>query len=136
MRRQGSPWDDEYVRDEYVRRELQENRRFREFMYRWFEAFVFVVVFLGGSLSLYFAYRTDSTFWQTFLLSLAANLIVFVLLFWIFQYFLGRQPGSEVINDFPYRNALIIDQNAEMTESSHVSPEYASHRKARQRQRS
>lgn len=66
----------------------------REEMNRRTERLVFVFVLVGGVIMLIIAFFVVNNYAQSLLLNLGSNLVVFVSLFGIFQYFAERQPGS------------------------------------------
>lgn len=67
----------------------------RQELNRHHERVVFVIVFIVGiGLLTASAFVLDG-YWQSLLLNIGSNFVVFVFLFWVFQYFTGKQPGSD-----------------------------------------
>lgn len=74
----------------------------------YIEKVLFPIVFGIGVYLLYLS-RSIQDFWPSLYLNLGSNLVVFVFLFWAFQYFTGRQPGTTDQESYDqFRN--IIDQ--------------------------
>lgn len=78
----------------------------REEIGRSKEREVFFISFILGVFMVLGAAFVVGDFWKDLLLNIGSNMVVFVLIYWTFQYFTGRQPGNnEDISDL--QNALI-----------------------------
>jgi|YNPMSStandDraft_1061717.scaffolds.fasta_scaffold73167_2 MFS superfamily sulfate permease-like transporter len=76
----------------------------------YLEKFLLVVLIVSGIVLIYFA-KDLSDFIPSLLLNIGSNIVVFVSVYWIFQYFIGRQPGSRDGENYEnYRN--IFDSEA------------------------
>jgi len=69
----------------------------------YLEKFLLFVLIVSGLVLIYFA-KDASDFIPSLLLNLGSNIVVFVSVYWIFQYFTGRQPGENSENYEKYRN--------------------------------
>ena len=69
----------------------------------YLEKFLLFVLIVSGLVLIYFA-KDASDFIPSLLLNLGSNIVVFVSVYWIFQYFIGRQPGENSENYEKYRN--------------------------------
>lgn len=66
----------------------------RDEMNRRSEKNIFFIIFITGIIMIVLAKFLEDAYWQSLLLDLGSSLTSFVFLFWIFQYFLGRQPRN------------------------------------------
>lgn len=66
----------------------------REEIRRFIEPFLFVIVLLIALALIFYGKQFVDSYWQALSLNIGSNLLVFVLLFWAFQYLLGKQPGD------------------------------------------
>jgi len=70
----------------------------------YLEKFLLFVLIVSGLVLIYFA-KDASDFIPSLLLNLGSNIVVFVSVYWIFQYFIGRQPGGKDSENYEnYRN--------------------------------
>lgn len=74
------------------------------------EKILFPIMFCLGAYLIYMS-RTIEEFWPSLYLNLGSNLVVFVFLFWAFQYFTGKQPGDRHKESYEqYRNVIDVQQ--------------------------
>lgn len=101
----------------------------REEIARFLERFLFTFVILLGCGVIYLARIQTETFWQSLFLNIGSSLVVFVFVFWVFQYFTGRQPGSDVNLPSEYYNVLIEQPETIPNEDKGSSTRLANRRK-------
>lgn len=80
---------------------------FNRLFNRFIEKVIFTTILIMGLIMIIVAKFLEDGYWQSLLLDLGSSFASFVFLFWIFQYFLGRQPGNteqlqEGILDYEY----------------------------------
>lgn len=76
----------------------------------YIERVLFPLVLCLGAFLIYLS-RTIENFWPSLYLNIGSNLVVFVFLFWAFQYFTGKQPGDKQQESYErYRNVIDTPQ--------------------------